>query len=87
MLLSSSFMLSYGAKVDQPAIFQRVFCCSLEQPIVDAHVSANTGSADAIYSRNWIKRSEKVPLSSKALGITMRLSALIEIVASKISVN
>lgn len=36
------------------------------------YVRVNTDPADAIYSRNWIKPSEKVPLLSKAFGINMR---------------
>lgn len=36
------------------------------------YVRVNTDPANAIYSRNWIKPSEKVPLLSKAFGINMR---------------
>lgn len=47
-------------------------------------MNVNTKLSNAIYSRNWIKPSEKVPLLSKASGINMRLSALIETVSSEI---
>lgn len=47
-------------------------------------MNVNTKLGNAIYSRNWIKSSEKVPLLSKASGINMRLSALIETVSSEI---
>lgn len=43
--------------------------CAFDQRM---YVRVNTDPANGIYSRNWIKPSEKVPLLSKAFGINMR---------------
>lgn len=78
--LSPSFTLNHrGSKVDQPARSIRGFLpCVRSLDRGRARKRKHRLGRNAIYSRNWIKPSEKVPLSSKAPRINMRLSAFIQ---------